>query len=692
MKKELLKFLCTSLFVLGCMSVNATVYNGYCGYDDDTQGKYPEDAEWLFDSATGCLTIKLVQWNGNTEINPYSDDYPQAPWWMYYEDVKSVVVGEGITNLPGWAFAMMDKCTSVTLPSTLTVIGKAALEEGAFTSINLPEGLTAIDNYAFQIGKLTSITIPSTVTDIGEVAFQDNEDLTTVTCLATTPPTITLDGGDNHSIFYNCNALATIYVPAASVGAYKAADGWKDYEDKIQPIAATTTTFTYQATAKVDAFDTFANFNGATGVESHGFTGGTGTVVYNGTVTSIGSYALAVPGLTSVTIPNSVVWIGEGAFDWAENLEELIIPNSVISIGNMAIEATNISSLTIPSSVKYIGDMAFEGSAALVDLSLNSGLVAIGAMAFDDCDALTSLSIPGSVEIIGTAAFSECSNLATVTLGKGVTVLDQSCFGDCAALTTINIPSTVTTITDAFPDSNNMEAIYCFADPSVSWTVGAIDNFKTDGSTKCYVADASAWSGSTLNLTFDDSSKPLEGTVVENECWSTFYFNDVTKKYSVDANTTVYKASLSGTTITITPIGGNQIITTNNAVILKSTTIPILTETATESTGDFTGNELRGSSTPTASDGTLYALAYKSSVLGFYKVKSGINIPVGKAYISSADGSRDFFSLDSDDDATAIKNMKIGKDNNVYYDLSGRRVLYPKKGLYIMNGKKVIIK
>lgn len=42
--------------------------------------------------------------------------------------------------------------------------------------------------------------------------------------------------------------------------------------------------------------------------------------------------------------------------------------------------------------------------------------------------------------------------------------------------------------------------------------------------------------------------------------------------------------------------------------------------------------------------------------------------------------------------STGIKNMKVGTDDNVYYDLQGRRVLYPTKGLYIVNGRKVIIK
>lgn len=42
--------------------------------------------------------------------------------------------------------------------------------------------------------------------------------------------------------------------------------------------------------------------------------------------------------------------------------------------------------------------------------------------------------------------------------------------------------------------------------------------------------------------------------------------------------------------------------------------------------------------------------------------------------------------------STGIKNVKVGTDDNVYYDLQGRRVLYPTKGLYIVNGRKVIIK
>jgi hypothetical protein len=77
----------------------------------------------------------------------------------------------------------------------------------------------------------------------------------------------------------------------------------------------------------------------------------------------------------------------------------------------------------------------------------------------------------------------------------------------------------------------------------------------------------------------------------------------------------------------------------------------------------------------------------------FYRAQAG-TLAVGKAYLhlSAAPSSREFLEIDFNGDVTAIKNIKVGTEDNVYYDLQGRRVLYPTKGLYIVNGKKVIIK
>jgi hypothetical protein len=89
----------------------------------------------------------------------------------------------------------------------------------------------------------------------------------------------------------------------------------------------------------------------------------------------------------------------------------------------------------------------------------------------------------------------------------------------------------------------------------------------------------------------------------------------------------------------------------------------------------------------------------KSSVVGFYKVAKGQSVPAGKAYLEITDPptgseSREFIGFGFDNEATGIsltENSELRTDNAVY-DMQGRRVAQPTKGLYIVNGKKVIIK
>jgi hypothetical protein len=101
------------------------------------------------------------------------------------------------------------------------------------TSITIPDSVTSIGDYAFYgCSGLTSITIPDSVTSIGESAFEDCTGLTSVTCEATTPPTL----GSN--AFNNNASGRKIYVPSASVNAYKNANNWSTYASDIEAISA----------------------------------------------------------------------------------------------------------------------------------------------------------------------------------------------------------------------------------------------------------------------------------------------------------------------------------------------------------------------------------------------------------------------------------------------------------------------
>ncbi|MBQ5931565.1 MAG: leucine-rich repeat domain-containing protein, partial [Tidjanibacter sp.] len=96
-------------------------------------------------------------------------------------------------------------------------------------SVTIGNGVTSIGYEAFHnCTSLTSITIPDSVTSIGIYAFWDCTSLTSVYCKPTTPPT----GGSN--MFYNNASDRKIYVPTASVDAYKAASYWKNYASAIE--------------------------------------------------------------------------------------------------------------------------------------------------------------------------------------------------------------------------------------------------------------------------------------------------------------------------------------------------------------------------------------------------------------------------------------------------------------------------
>lgn len=91
--------------------------------------------------------------------------------------------------------------------------------------------VTSIANYAFDgFSSLTSFEIPSGVTSIGRFAFRNCSGLTSVTCEATTPPTLL-----RNNAFENTNDCP-IYVPSGSVEAYKTANNWSTYASRIQAI------------------------------------------------------------------------------------------------------------------------------------------------------------------------------------------------------------------------------------------------------------------------------------------------------------------------------------------------------------------------------------------------------------------------------------------------------------------------
>ena len=160
-------------------------------------------------------------------------------------------------------------------------------------------------------------------------------------------------------------------------------------------------------------------------------------VTYEGTtynVTSIDAMAFHDCTSSSITIPNSIVSIGESAFEDCMSLTSIVIPNSVTSIGEEAfVSCTSLVSVSIGNGVTSIEGMVFEDCTALTTITIPNSVTSIGERAFDGCTGLTSITIPNSVTSIGRNAFSGCTGLTSVELP----VAGEQLFRNCTSLASI---------------------------------------------------------------------------------------------------------------------------------------------------------------------------------------------------------------------------------------------------------------
>ena len=131
-----------------------------------------------------------------------------------------------VTRIVQYAFKNCTNLTSVTLPNTLTNIEQYAFNGcSSLTAINIPDNLQSIDKGVFDgCTSLTNITLPSSISKLDEHAFRNCSNLT-VTLLSTTPPSCT------DSSFHSA---VKIRVPVDALEAYKAAEGWSTFLDKIE--------------------------------------------------------------------------------------------------------------------------------------------------------------------------------------------------------------------------------------------------------------------------------------------------------------------------------------------------------------------------------------------------------------------------------------------------------------------------
>ena len=335
-----------------------------------------------------------------------------------------------VTSIQDYAFNL---CTGLTgnlvIPNSVTEIGNEAFYncKGLNGTLTLSNNLKTIGRSAFYncSGFKGSLTLPNSVTTIGSLAFERCSGFTSLKlsdALSVIPS----------NAFDRCTSLSGILVIPNSV-------------TEIGNRAFYSTGFNGTLTLS-------SNLKTIKDYAFYGCSKFTGSLTLPNSVTTIGVVAFeGCSGFTNLTLSNALSVIPERAFFKCTSLSgNLVIPNSVTEIGNNAFNGCTgfNGTLTLSSNLKTIGDNAFYDCSGFTEsLTLPNSVTTIGESAFDGCSGFTSLKLSDALTVIPKRAFLACNFKGTLTLPSRLKMIDEGAFSNCTGFTgVLTLPNSVTTI------------------------------------------------------------------------------------------------------------------------------------------------------------------------------------------------------------------------------------------------------
>lgn len=288
--------------------------------------------------------------------------------------IENIVLPDNTEDIPPYAFYGCTRLKQVTVPNSVTKIGEYAFYQCInLTSMDIPDSITSIEDYTFAgCQKLLSVKIPYRVTSIGDYAFSECLELTEVNM----PAGVTYIG---ENAFRQCTNFADISLPygLSHIGSY--------------------------------AFNNTGYYNNPAN--------------WSGDVLYIGNHLVASK--TSLSGHYDIVpltrCIAGSAFRECELLTSVSIPNSVVYIGTNAFYLSGVYNNTDnwENGVLYIGDcLIATDSSVSGEYVIKDGTRLIKDKAFSNRSELNYITIPKTVKYIGTDAFIRCTNL-TVRCAEG---------------------------------------------------------------------------------------------------------------------------------------------------------------------------------------------------------------------------------------------------------------------------------
>ena len=316
----------------------------------------------------------------------------------------TLTLSNKLEKILGTAFYNSGFTGTLKLPNSVTNIGSSAFSGcKSFTSLELSNALSVIPKYAFDgcVGLSGSLVIPNSVTEIGELAFQNCTGFNGILTLSSKLKTI------GNSAFYGCNRFTGSLTLPSSITTIGTSAFWG---------CKSFTKLELSNTLSVIPEDAFRGCGGLSG---------------------------------SLVIPDGVKEIGYRAFSYCEGFNgTLTLSNKLETIGELAFRGCSgfTGSLTLPSSVTTIGQSAFMSCQGFTKLELPNTLSVIPKQAFWYCSNLSGeLEIPASVTEIGNSAFYGCENLSAetrqVTLPKSLKKIGENVFRNIYNINTVNFQS-----------------------------------------------------------------------------------------------------------------------------------------------------------------------------------------------------------------------------------------------------------
>ena len=324
--------------------------------------------------------------------------------------------------------------------------------------------------------------------------------------------------------------------------------------------------------------------------------------------------------------------------------EEVTYMNRTRKVTSIGIEAfyecKGLLSVIIPNSVTSVGNSAFGYCSGLTYIKIGDSVTSIGSGAFQGCSKLTSITIPNSVTSIGDYAFRSCSKLTSVTIPNSVTSIGGDAFQNCSKLTSVTIPNSVTSIgSGAFEGCSDL--------------------------TMVCITDIAAWCKISF---YDASSNPL--------CYAKHLFVngfEITDLVIPNSVTSIgygafYNCSgLTSVTIpnNVTSIGSKAFEGADIPTVISLIENPFTIKGKTSDSRTFSNN--------TFINATLY-------------------VPIGtKEKYKAVEGWKDFLFIEEGNPTGITVIEKTKYDNTTIYDLNGVRLSEPKRGVNIVNGKKIVV-